>query len=64
MSEPVFFDFENGEDVVIEALDLPARIFARCDRGGGLHDYRVVWWADGKRHDEWLYSYELRKGSA
>lgn len=55
----VTFIFEIGQDVQIRALELTGRIFARCDRGNGLHDYRVVWWAESKRSDEWLYEHEL-----
>ena len=57
---PVQFTFRIGQDVTIKALELTGRVFARCDRGNGLHDYRVIWWADSKRNDEWLYENELR----
>ena len=56
---PVQFKYSLGQDVVIRDLGLTARIFARCDRGNDLHDYRVIWWAESKRNDEWLYQHEL-----
>lgn len=56
---PIQFAFRVGQDVAINALELTGKIFARCDRGHGLHDYRVIWWSDSKRNDEWLYEHEL-----
>jgi hypothetical protein len=55
----VQFKFALHQAVLIVPLKLEGVIFARCDRGDGIHDYRVVFWADGKRHDDWLYGYEL-----
>lgn len=55
----VTFKYDIGQDVYITSLHLPGRVFARCDRGHGVHDYRVVWWAESKRNDEWLYEHEL-----
>ena len=55
----VIFAFAVHQDVTIAALGLPGRIFARCDRGDGAHTYRVIWWANGDRKDEWLYEHEL-----
>lgn len=53
------FKFNIGQDVWVKPLDLKGRVFACCDRGGGIHEYRIIWWSDGKRNDEWLYEYEL-----
>lgn len=55
----VTFRFRRGEDVLIVPLKLKARVLARCDRAEGLQDYRVVYWSEGKRCDEWLYEHEL-----
>lgn len=55
----VKFKYEIHQDVLIEPLELPGKIFARCDRGNNVRDYRIVWWANGKRNDEWLYEHEL-----
>lgn len=55
----VHFAFPLLATVQILALKLPGTIYARCDRGHGLHEYRLVWWADGKRFDEWLYETEI-----
>lgn len=55
----VVFTYNIGQDVRIVALMLPGRVMARCDRGHGLHEYRVVYWANSERCDVWLYDYEL-----
>lgn len=55
----VHFRFGLHQEVKIIPLKLTGRIMARCDRGEGLHDYRVIYWADCKRNDEWLYEHEL-----
>jgi len=54
----VRFRYKIGENVLILALDLYGKIFARCDRGN-YHEYRVIYWSDGKRNDEWLLESEL-----
>jgi hypothetical protein len=58
MANTVEFQFSIGQDVTIAALKLKGRIFARCDRGLWL-EYRVIYWADSKRCDEWLCEHEL-----
>jgi len=55
----VSFKFGIHEDVNIAPLSLTGRVLARCDRGAGVRDYRVVWCSDSKRNDEWLYEHEL-----
>lgn len=55
----VTFRFRLQQDVQIIPLKLTGRVLARCDRGEGLTDYRVIFWADNTRHDEWLYEHEL-----
>jgi hypothetical protein len=52
-------DFEPGQTVTLVALDCPARVsLVRVDQGG-LVDYFVTWWADGKRCQEWLSAAEI-----
>lgn len=58
-NEPIQFRFTIFQDVTIVAMKIEGRVLARCDRGGDLHDYRIVYWAEGKRNDEWLYEFEL-----
>ena len=61
MSEQVDFKFSIGQDVEIIALKLPAKVFARCDRGGDIRDYRIVFWSEGKRYDEWVFEHEIKE---
>lgn len=58
MNKAVKFDFSIGQDVWVKPLELQCRIMARCDRGG-YHEYRVIYWAEGTRRDEWLLAHEL-----
>lgn len=61
IGDAVHFRFKVGQSVMVAALQQPGKVFARCDRGNA-HDYRVIWWHDGKRNDEWLYEHELSSG--
>ena len=58
--KPVFFKFEIKQDVDIIALNIQAKIFAKCDRGDNIHDYRIIYWYDGKRYDEWVFEHEIK----
>ncbi|MEW5833614.1 MAG: hypothetical protein AB1832_01000 [Pseudomonadota bacterium] len=58
-SHVVTFRFRIAQDVKIAALELQGRVFARCDRGEGENNYRVIYWSNGARHDAWLYEHEL-----
>ncbi len=53
------FIYEIGQDVRIVPLTLIGRVCERCDRGNGHHDYQVVYWADSRRHADWLLPHEL-----
>ena len=53
------FDFRLLQDVRIRDMGVTGRVMARMERPGGVFEYRVVWWQESKRNDEWLYWYEL-----
>lgn len=53
------FAFSLGQQVRIRSLDLKCTVLARMERPGDVFEFRVVWWSDGKRNDEWLYENEL-----
>lgn len=59
--KPVYFRFEIKQNVVISALRISARVFARCDRGNDIRNYRVIYWWDGKRYDDWVFENELKE---
>lgn len=54
------FAHELGHQVEIKALGLMGVVIACCIGDSGK-TYRVVFWVDNKRQDEWLYSWELGK---
>lgn len=56
----IHFDFALQQEVVVLPLKVNGRVLARCDRGHGFLEYRVVYWYDGKRCDEWLLACELK----
>jgi hypothetical protein len=64
----VDFKFAIGESVFIEPLKLYGTILAACHRGfmpgvkySPYNEYRVIYWAESKRYDEWLLEGELEK---
>lgn len=61
MADGVYFKFDIKQDVQIIALKLPAKVMARCDRGNDIRDYRIVYWSDGKRYDEWVFEHEIKE---
>jgi hypothetical protein len=52
------FAFAIHQKVAIPELKLNGTVLARCDRGT-YREYRVVYWAESRRHDEWLLESEL-----
>lgn len=55
----VTFAYKINDNVRIVPLNLVGRVVARCDNGNNDLSYRVIYWADGKRNDEWLNDFEL-----
>lgn len=59
----VKFAFDIGDEVAIKGLD--AKTSHKSGRVAGLcmqkegKTYRIVWWMDGKRFDEWMQEWEL-----
>lgn len=54
-------EFRPGQVVLIKALDRTATVaIVRVDQGG-IVDYLVTWWDEGKRIQEWLRDYEIRE---
>lgn len=54
----VTFVFSINQTVTINALGLKGLVLARCDRGP-YREYRVIWWSEGQRKDDWLLESEL-----
>ena len=53
------YRFELLDKVKLKAISLEGRIIAQCTYSGDMPSYRVIWWADNKRNDEWVYEFEL-----
>lgn len=55
----VIFKFAMFQKVTIKPLGrITGEVLARCDRGT-YREYRVVYWAESKRCDEWMLEDEL-----
>lgn len=59
VSDSTYFRFNIGEYVSIKCMKLPAMVAERYDCGGGIHMYKVVYWAEYRRNIESLYESEL-----
>lgn len=54
-------EFEHGigdRVVVTHAGDIEGRVSGMSMNVNGIM-YRVVWWQDGRRIDEWLFEWEI-----
>ena len=49
-----------GDAVRLVEIDRPAVIDGITVYASGEPQYRVVYWNDGRRYSEWVYSYEIR----
>lgn len=59
MAESVTFAFKNYQTVTIKAVNAGGFVHARMANQHGEEEYRVRFWLDGKRQDEWFYAHEL-----
>lgn len=53
------FDFALMQDVRIRDMGVCGTVLARMERPGDVFEYRVIWWQESKRNDEWLLGFEL-----
>lgn len=53
------FCFCLGEEVMVKQIMQRGVVHARSDCLTGGQVYRVIYWWEGERRDEWLYRYEL-----
>ena len=57
----VSFEYAVGDHVlVIHAGDIPARVSALKLEYSG-RQYRVIWWQDGRRYEDWMLEWEIKK---
>lgn len=57
----VTFRYRIHQEVTLKDLQLRGRVMARMDRGRDFTEYRVIWWADAKRYDQWICEHELEE---
>lgn len=56
----VEFPCKIGDEVrVRDVPDLKGRVVGLCKQVHGI-TLRVVWWQDGRRHDEWMHDWEVQ----
>ena len=55
---PIQFTFRIGQKITVIPLQLPGVVLGRADRGA-WREYRIVYWSDGKRYDDWLLEEEI-----
>ena len=53
------FDYFLGQRVEIVAIQAEGVVTGRTERQTHLKMYQVVYWIDGQRKEDWLYSHEL-----
>jgi len=57
------FEYDIGERVrVVHAGDIEGHVTALKVEACGLQ-YRVIWWQDGRRMEDWLLGWELAKAN-
>jgi hypothetical protein len=55
----VEFLFNIGQEVTVTPIEMIGRVDALMMDTDGLQ-YRVVYWNDGQRYSQWVYSWELK----
>lgn len=59
MSEAVTFEFRNLQKVRIVAIQAEGFVFSRLANCEGQNEYKVKFWMDGSRKEDWFYEFEL-----
>lgn len=59
MKTVVEFLFNIGQEVTVTPIEMIGRVDALMMDTDGLQ-YRVVYWNDGQRYSQWVYSWELK----
>jgi hypothetical protein len=55
----VKFEYSTRERVKVIGIDTVGFIEAMLINHSGGLEYRVVYWLDGERHEEWMYGTEI-----
>lgn len=61
MSEAVVFQFKNFQTVHIKAINADGFVISRIANCEGQNEYKVKFWIEGERKDDWFYEFELKE---
>jgi hypothetical protein len=53
------FKFRNFQRVKIEGIEAVGFVFSRLANADEQNEYKVKYWMEGKRAEEWFYEFEL-----
>lgn len=59
VSESVTFLFANLQRVRIKKIDAAGFVYSRLANAENQNEYKVKFWMDGSRKDDWFYEFEL-----
>lgn len=59
MSDSVAFEFRNLQQVRIRDIDARGFVFSRIANAENQNEFKVRYWMDGKRSEDWFYAFEL-----
>lgn len=59
MSDSVKFQFYCFQEVTIKAVEAKGFVHSRMNNATDINEYKVSFWMDGKRNDDWFFEFEL-----
>lgn len=59
MSETITFKFRSLQKVRIPPIESDGFVISRLANCEGQNEYKVKFWMDGKRQEDWFYEFEL-----
>lgn len=59
MNPPVQFAFASYQGVIVREINAKGFVHSRMSNQHGEEEYKVRYWVDGKREDDWFYAFEL-----
>lgn len=59
LNNTVCFKFVNYQTVNIKAIETKGFVFSRMNNEHDTNEYKVTYWIDSKRVQEWFYEFEL-----